>query len=84
LVTRNDPLVYVLEFSPAAPTVIIVDGAVAGAGWTSRKSQVAGNGGAAPADVEMMPTAGATAWENHDVGTAWRPPTATGAAPSIE
>src|ERR687898_1589555 len=86
LVTRNDPLVNVLEFKVGAPIAIDVDGAgpPAPAGWTSRKSHVAGNAGAGPAEVEMMPTAGAVAPLNHDVCTATGPPTATGAPPSIE
>ena len=75
-----------LEFSAGEPTPIAVDGArpTELAGCTSRKSQVAGNGGAGPAEVEMMPTAGAVAPVNHELGTVRGPPTAAGAPPSIE
>src|ERR671912_1135854 len=71
LVTRNDPLVNVLEFRLGAPTAIDVDGAgpPAPAGWTSRKSHVAGNPRAGPAEGEMMPNAGALGPLHHDGGT---------------
>jgi hypothetical protein len=75
----------VLEFSPAEPASTVVDGAgPLGAAWTSSRSHVAGNGGAGPADVEMIPTAGRVAPENQEVGTLCVPPIATAAAPSIE
>jgi hypothetical protein len=85
LAMRDAPASNVLEFSPGEPAATVVDGGgPLGAAWTSRRSHEAGNGGAGPAEVEMIPTAGLVAAVNHDVGTVCEPPIETGAAPSIE
>ncbi len=66
--------------APAAGAVWVTVGAVVSAGASasiSIKSQVAGNSGAGPADVAMMPTARAVVEASHPAGIGSTPPRLT-------